>query len=59
MRSFDRNEREEPVKALSISAAFLQGLSEGAREAWSSRLVRWVALLSALGGILGALTVTK
>lgn len=59
MNNFDLNEREEPVKALSISAEILQALSEGGREAWSSRLVRRIALMGAIAGMVGALTVAK
>ncbi len=59
MKNFDPNEREEPVKALSISAEIFQALSEGAREAWSSRLVKRIALMGAIAGMVGALTATK
>lgn len=59
MKNFDLNEREEPVKALSISAEILQALSEGGREAWSSRLVRRIALMGAIAGMVGAITVAK
>jgi hypothetical protein len=48
VRNFDLNEGEAPVKALSISAEILQALSDGAREAWSSRLVKRIALMGAI-----------